>query len=444
MATYGRLGVVEIPYDADGTASATEEQALLASLAQQKPEHLFVISHGWNNDDAEARDLYTRFFTSVDNVWARFANFDPAKFAIMAIFWPSKKFDDATLASFGGAAAIDGTASVDAAIGAQLDTLAAVLATNPAAQALIEHARAQIPALAVSGTAQDDFVAAIASAIAPAAQEPDPGLDHAIANLGAQQGHETLSRIALTLNARQGQPAGSAGQTGGAADIGAPAGFDPLQSIKNAGLALLNVTTYWTMKERAGLVGRTGVAQTIAKALNQQNGTLNVHLIGHSFGGRLVTAAANALPGGSPAHAATTMTLLQAAYSHYGMAKEYQPGNDGVFRSVLTSGKVTSQIQITHSKHDIAVGLAYPVASAIARQIGEGLWINPFGGMGADGAQATPEAFEDTLGPVGSAYAPLGPGKSVRNLNGDAIITSHGDIAHDEVAYALLAAINAR
>ena len=87
------------------------------------------------------------------------------------------------------------------------------------------------------------------------------------------------------------------------------------------------------------------------------------------------------------------MTLLQAAYSHYGIAKEYQPGTDGVFRSVVTSNKVTSQIQITHSVHDIAVGLAYPVASAIARQIGEGLWINPFGGMGGDGAQSTTEAF---------------------------------------------------
>ena len=325
------------------------------------------------------------------------------------------------------------------AIGAQLDTLSAVLLGKPAAQALLEHARAQIPTLSVSQTAQNDFVAAVANACAGTPQEVDPGLDLALGNLATSPGSETLARISLTLHARQVPAVRS--QAGGAAAIGDFAGFNPLQSIKNAALALLNVTTYWTMKERAGLVGRTGVAQTIAKALNQHAGTLNVHLIGHSFGGRLVTSAANALPGGSAAHAATTLTLLQAAYSHYGMAKDYQPGTDGIFRSVLTSGKVTSQIQITHSTHDVAVGLAYPVASAIARQIGEGLWINPFGGMGGDGAQATPEAFTDTLGPVGTTYATISGPNIVRNLNGDAIIADHGDVAHDEIAYALLGAL---
>ena len=439
MATYGNLSGADVAYDQDGNVVGSGEQDLLTYLGQQTPEHLFVVSHGWNNDDAEARDLYARFFTCVANVWPRFPGLDAGRCGLMAIFWPSKKFDETTLAPVGGAAAIGALGAVDTALGAQLDTLATVLADKPAAQPLLDHARAQIPTLGVSQTAQNDFVAAVASACASAPQEADPGLDLALANLSTAAGHETLTRIALTLAARR-APAGPT-QAGGAASIGGAAGFDPLQSIKNAALALLNVTTYWTMKERAGLVGRTGVAQTIAKALNQQGGALKVHLIGHSFGGRLVTSAANALPGGSPAHTATTMTLLQAAYSHYGMAKDYQPGSDGIFRSVLTSGKVTSQILITHSVHDVAVGLAYPVASAIARQIGEGLWINPFGGMGGDGAQATPEAFDDTLAAVGATYVAVAGENIVRNLNGDALITSHGDVAHDEIAYALLSAL---
>jgi hypothetical protein len=123
------------------------------------------------------------------------------------------------------------------------------------------------------------------------------------------------------------------------------------------------------------------------------------------------------------------------------MAHDYQPNTDGLFRGVITQKKVASQIQITHSTHDVAVGLAYPLASVLAHQIGAAAFVNPFGGMGADGARATPEAFEDNLQTVGAAYAPLKPPQMVRNLNGDAIIRDHGDVAHDEIAYAVLTAV---
>jgi hypothetical protein len=124
------------------------------------------------------------------------------------------------------------------------------------------------------------------------------------------------------------------------------------------------------------------------------------------------------------------------------MAQNYQANTDGVFRSVIKSHKVASEIQITHSIHDVAVGLAYPIASALAHQIGAAAWINPYGGMGADGARTTPEAFEDTLQPVGAAYAAVIPPSIVRNLNGDAIIGGHGDVTHDEIAYAELTAVS--
>ena len=170
MSTYGSLKAAEVHYDQNGNATSSEEQALLAMLAADKPQHLFVMSHGWNNDDAEARDLYSAFFACLERVWPRFAHLDQNKCAVMAIFWPSKKFDAAQIAADGGAASLDVADPLDAALGAQLDTLSAIVAGNTAAQALLEHARAQIPTLAVSATAQNDFVAAIASACAaPAA-----------------------------------------------------------------------------------------------------------------------------------------------------------------------------------------------------------------------------------------------------------------------------------
>jgi hypothetical protein len=66
-----------------------------------------------------------------------------------------------------------------------------------------------------------------------------------------------------------------------------------------------------------------------------------------------------------------------------------------------------------------------------------------FGGMGRNGAQHTPEAFDDFLLDVGVKYKPLALGKTIRNLNGDGpvpkpTINSHGDVAKPELAWAWL------
>lgn len=452
MITYGKnkqMRADKVHYDANGGATESEEAQLLDDLAKEKPEHLFVISHGWNNDETEADSLYDNFFTATENVWSHFPQLAPSAFLTLAVIWPARKFDENAFAAIApaafprAAAAVSGSAAallpnaIDTELRAQLSTLKEI-ANDPTADALLDHAIAQIPMLSVSQSAQDDFVHAIVNAFPGGPQESDPGLDDGLSHINSTPGHTVLATIAQTLSAHAGTP----GVTfqGGAAQLGGSTGFNPLQLVRNAALALANVTTYWTMKERAGIVGRTGVAQTIAKALVAVPG-LKVHLVGHSFGGRLVTAAANALTGGTPGHQAATMTLLQAAYSHYGMAHNYQPNVDGIYRSVLTSDKVRSEIQVTHSVHDLAVGLAYPIASALARQIGQGLFTNPWGGMGGDGAQATPESFDDTLRPVGQAYALLKAPATLRNLNGNAIIMSHGDVTHDEIAFTALRAV---
>ena len=107
---------------------------------------------------------------------------------------------------------------------------------------------------------------------------------------------------------------------------------------------------------------------------------------------------------------------------------------------MLDDRKVTGPILITHSKHDRAVGLAYPLASRLngSNAAGIGDRNDPFGGMGAHGAQHVDTDVVDlTLQPVGGAYDLAVAGKRVFNLNGDNIITSHGDVARAETAYVL-------
>jgi hypothetical protein len=108
---------------------------------------------------------------------------------------------------------------------------------------------------------------------------------------------------------------------------------------------------------------------------------------------------------------------------------------------VLSEHKVSGPILISHTRNDRAVGIAYPLASRLRRQNAAGLGDenDPYGGMGRNGAQHTPEAVPGTLLPVGGAYDFQG-GK-VYNLQSDEFIGGHSDIAKDEVAFALLTAV---
>jgi pimeloyl-ACP methyl ester carboxylesterase len=199
------------------------------------------------------------------------------------------------------------------------------------------------------------------------------------------------------------------------------------------------MTTYFTMKERAGTVGANGLAPVLQR-IRAELPALRMQLAGHSFGGRLVTAAVNALPKGA-ANRVQSLFLMQAAFSHYGMAQKYDGTSNGLFRSVIADGKVTGPIYITFTGKDKAVGLAYPLASRLGGQVAAGLGDanDKYGGIGRNGAQKTPEAVTSTLLPSAKAYS-FTPG-GVFNLDANATITAHSDICRAEVAHALISAI---
>jgi hypothetical protein len=170
---------------------------------------------------------------------------------------------------------------------------------------------------------------------------------------------------------------------------------------------------------------------------------MRLHLVGHSFGGRVVTAAANGLDASTPA---VTMSLLQAAFSHNGLSDDYDgKGSKGFFRPVLADRRISGPVIITHTKNDTAVGIAYPLASRIANQKAAALGDenDPYGGLGRNGAQHTLEAKgrATALGEVGTTYG-FAPG-AVYNLKADQFISGHSDIRGIQVAYAILNAAGA-
>jgi hypothetical protein len=226
---------------------------------------------------------------------------------------------------------------------------------------------------------------------------------------------------------------------GGAAFLG-----DLLSGVKAAARRIANFATYYQMKTRAGPVGKGGVAATLIRVRERHPG-LPIHLVGHSFGGRLVTAAAATLqPGAAP----VTMTLLQAAFSHNALAEKFDGQKNGAFRTIIQDKRISGPIVITHTRNDKAVGIAYPLASRIAFDNAAALGDanDPYGGMGRNGAQHTPElsASESELRQVapGQKYA-FTPGK-VYNLNADEIIKDHSDVTSVPVANAVMSALGVR
>jgi hypothetical protein len=160
-----------------------------------------------------------------------------------------------------------------------------------------------------------------------------------------------------------------------------------------------------------------------------------IHLIGHSFGGRLVTAAAAS----SKTQKIATLCLLQSAFSHNGFSKSMS----GFFRAVVDQGRIHGPILVTHTKNDTAVGLAYPLASRISgdRTAGFGDETDVFGGLGRNGAQQMQpgETVTGKLLAAGSSYT-FAAGRFF-NLEASEFIKEHSDITGREVASAVRRAI---
>ena len=435
---------IEIEFTKNGAPKQDDSaERVKTFVADNNLTDLFVVSHGWNNDRQEARALYEDLFGSVREVLdGGAADFGARTAGILGVIWPSKKFRDMDLASGPGAASI-GTGESDEAVKELLGELADALDSEEASST-IETLTSLVPVLEDDPSARETFADKI-RALLP---QDEASADDASNQFFAASAEELFDRLdaPITFQDAGGSSAGGAagGVGGGAAgDIGGgAAGFgDFFGGAKAAARRLLNYTTYYVMKARAGKVGANGVSEVVAAVRNSAS-QLKLHFVGHSFGGRVVTAAAQQLGGAAP-FKPTTMTLLQAAFSHNGFADDFRPGMDGFFRSVAAQNKVAGPILITHTHNDKANAIAYPIASLIAGQNAAdfGGPQDEYGAIGANGAQHTPEAVDGTL---------LEPGESgygfevdkIYNLEADAHINDHGDVTGHAVAYAILTAVN--
>lgn len=437
----------EVEFDKKGRIHEEDQvEALTEFLKGGGTTDLLVLSHGWNNDKAQAQRLYERLLSSCRNQIdaGNVPGVAGRDLAVFAVLWPSKKFADKDLIPSGAAGFSPGVETAD--LEHQIDGLQEVFDADEERERLA-RARELVPRLEASPEAQREFVDLVRGLF------PEPDGEMA-AELPAELFHLEGDEVLARLGTPPALPEPELGE-GGAADLGTGddggEGLDPVEALALGSLFdgvragarnFLNLVTYYKMKNRAGVVGAGGVYQVLRRA-REAKPDLKLHLAGHSFGGRLVSAAAKG-PDDQPAVEVQSMALLQAAFSHYGFSDDWDgEGDPGFFRRVVTDPRVTGPMIITHTKNDRAVGLAYPIASRLAHQIASAIGDadDVYGGIGRNGAQKTPEAKDEVLLAPGGEYE-LAAG-TLFNLKADEFISSHSDVTGEAVAYAVLSAVAA-
>lgn len=402
---------------------------------------LFVVSHGWNNSQEDAEKLYRELFT-------HFADVAPEsvrnrKLAILGIIWPSKKFTDLVeaTAKSGGAASMGGNKQADATLHVKLDLLQDMF--GPDSAATIQQAKDQIGALDDDPAARDEFVSLLLGLVDRSAAHKDDATD----KLFKLSGSQILDKLKVDtprppVIASGGGAAALHSDTtaplaGGAAGLG-----DSFNGIKAGAIRLLNFLTYYEMKARAGTVGKGvgAVLDTLPASIER------IHLVGHSFGGRLVSAAAMA----STTDKIRSMTLLQAAFSHNGFSANFDDSpspNPGFFRSVIDQGRVKGPILITYTQNDIAVGILYPAASRLSGTVASALGDknDKYGGIGRNGAQKMkPGEVNENVSKLLSVNGNYDwQAGTIHNLEGSDFIRdpkggdAHGFVTGKEIAWAI-------
>jgi hypothetical protein len=428
----------ELSFDKSGRLTAPEEGGFIAEVAGSGIADLFVMSHGWGTSAEAAHGLYEAMFPLVAEAAGQAPGIGPVGFA--GIFWPSLWFPDpppqaapqvAEAVQAGRPGAANAVLS-----GRQITGALAESFDDPEQKANLEQ----------MGRLIDEGMAG-AGEEAPESQQARLSRFHGLLRTLVrhdQQPEEDASETRLfdtddperdyqTIS----DAVGSGAQLG-AADEGIG---DVFGKVWTGAKDALRMASFYEMKARAGNIGRQGLGPLLAGLHDRQPG-LHVHLMGHSFGARLVSFSLSGITS-AEASPVASLCLIQGAFSHWSFAPlQSMPfGTAGALSQY--ADRVHGPLVATFSEHDWAVGRWYPQASFLARQDNEALdQPDQWGGMGSDGFQGVSPAGSFDLRPAGKAY--LLEAGSFYRVNGSAVIAdtsqspfsgAHSDIRHPQIAW---------
>ncbi|MER7762861.1 serine-threonine protein kinase [Streptomyces sp. NPDC097619] len=466
MSGVGVRPYAELTFDADADVDVRQRDVLLRMEATD----LLVFSHGWNSDRSVATGLYDRFFAPFPQLAG-----PGVRLGYVGVLWPSMRFSDEPIPDFGargllptGATGPGLDAETRAALGrfwpgreAELNRVTALLSGPEPGPGAYEELGALVRLLA--GIPEPRRTGAGAGAGSdPDPDDPDAGavaVAGAVGQAGAAGaagapvpalfGPDTAAACADLADALAGTAGdGTAPASPPAATAALPAAPpgsaapELLGGLRKGGRELLRQATYYTMKKRAGVIGEQGLGPLLGR-LARERPQVRVHLIGHSFGARLVSFSLRGLP--AEARNVASLTLLQGAFSHYAFAESlpHDKGRGGALAGLQR--RVSGPVVCCHSRHDAALGTFYPLASRLARDSASLLGSDPrWGAMGHGGIQAVPGTVRLTLdaalrgGLPGRGCVSVDAAGVVRD--GGAPSGAHSDICHPELARVVAAA----
>ncbi|MFE2140895.1 serine-threonine protein kinase [Streptomyces sp. NPDC059456] len=444
----------ELTFDADGDVDRSTRDAVAALEATD----LLVFAHGWNSDRSTSTRLFDRFYAPFPGLVGA-----GVRLGYVGVVWPSIRFSDEPIPDFDPPGALaepgHGTALDPAtlrALGefwpgrvAELDRVAELLEDRPDSAAAFTEFGALVRELVGVDTV-DPAGTALVGPGAPAGtgvpalpvgpdvpMGPDIPVGPDVPDVPAIFTLDVLEVCRVLTGAL----ADAGALPGGAAEPALSLGGG-LHALWNGAKELLRQATYYQMKKRAGTVGEHGLGPVLAE-LAAHRPALRVHLIGHSFGARVVSFALRAVPDG--ARYVKSVTLLQGAFSHYAFADRlpHDKGSGGALRGMQR--KADGPVVACHSPYDAALGVFYPLASRMAGDSAGLLGFDErWGAIGHDGVQALPGTPRLTLdaalrsGVPAAGCVSVDAGSVVRR--GGPPSGAHSDICHEELARLVVAA----
>lgn len=423
----------ELTFDADGDVDGRQRDRLVKEMVQRKVRDLIVFSHGWNTDRSGATRLYSRFFEPVPALapqaaWDTWVCCGPrcgsrtSRSPTCPRRWPPKFPRPPGRCS----TRAPGTPS----------------------------SRCSRAARRWSSRSPDSWTNSLT-------REPRWRSSAVWYGCSSRSGQGPQASFAADTLA-EGEPAGDPlmlfGDTAtvcgefaqALAGLESPGGASfTMPRLWDGAHELLRQATYYAMKRRAGTVGERGLGPVIGQ-LAKASPEVRVHLVGHSFGGRLVSFALRGLPEG--VRAVKSVTLLQGAFSHYAFAARlpHDPRASGALNG--RQNRIDGPLVCCYSRFDSALGTIYPLASRMANDsrtvtadFGIGRKLGPeWGAMGHDGVQAVTGTRAFTLAEALKAKLPA---TGCVNIDAASVVKrggspsgAHSDICHRELAQVVLAA----
>jgi hypothetical protein len=437
----------EVLFDAQGDIDRAAADTAVSALRGEGVTDVVVFAHGWNNDAAAALRLYERFFGLFPPLLA--GRTRPGRVVgLLGVRWPSKRWSDEPEPDFDAGLLPDLGRGGAATIGAPPPTFAPPPRPSAATAAVIREAFADADPAAVGELvellrtrppgemglqrAHDLVSGLLRGAPAPGSADDGDGTGAVPAVAAPDRKARDVARTYLHELEELGvTTTGHGGSAGLAEDIG---------RLWHGTQELARQATYWQMRNRAGVVGERGLGPFLGELLGAG---MQVDLVGHSFGARLVSYALRAL---GPAQQVRSLVLLQGAFSQFAFADALEPhaaGRSGALRGV--QARVTGPVIACHSHFDGALGTFYPLASLPAGQDASMVeqLRQRWGAIGFDGHKPHPNRT-----PMLAPAAPYAFGAGTLTSIDVARVVRHGrppsgahsDIVHPELAWVVLCA----